>query len=363
MARRTLTTEIACALRVPERTADALVEESKSLVHELPGTLEALRDGAISYRHGQRLIEHAGSLSADARRGFEAAMLPFAKRLTVSKFDAKARTVRERTDPSTITSRHVTAAENRELRFEPGRDGMAWLSAHLPAATALAAYDRLTGIAISLQGTAESRTLTQLRADVVGDLLIDGITCDTEHSTADRGIRPRVLVTVPVLTLLGHSKEPGTLEGYGPIDPDAARRLPAHAPSFTRLLTHPETGTVLSVGRDSYSVPSDLRTWLRVRDGTCRYPGCNRAAKRCDIDHTCDWQFNGRTEHDNLAHLCPAHHGVKHNTTWTVAHAPDDANSSDGTLEWTSPSGKRYRTEPETVLRPHGETKPDPPPF
>ncbi|HEY5221829.1 MAG TPA: hypothetical protein VIJ18_02100, partial [Microbacteriaceae bacterium] len=47
--------------------------------------------------------------------------------------------------------------------------------------------------------------------------------------------------------------------------------LAAHAPSFTRLLTHPQTEAVLSVGRDSYRVPADLRQWLRIRDGLCRF--------------------------------------------------------------------------------------------
>ncbi|HPM53184.1 MAG TPA: HNH endonuclease signature motif containing protein, partial [Rhodoglobus sp.] len=161
----------------------------------------------------------------------------------------------------------------------------------------------------------------------------------------DRGIRPRVLVTVPVLTLLGVSDEPATLEGYGPIDHDTAMRLAATAPSFTRLLTHPETGAVLSVGRDRYTVPADLRTWLRVRDGTCRFPWCSRAARICEIDHTKDWLHNGQTAHDNLAHLCPAHHRLKHQTRWTVAQSPG------GVLKWTSPNGRAYATEPETRMQ------------
>ncbi|MEB0268080.1 HNH endonuclease, partial [Cryobacterium sp. 10I5] len=75
----------------------------------------------------------------------------------------------------------------------------------------------------------------------------------------------QVNVTVPVLTLLGKSAEPGYLAGYGPIDPETARRLAAGAPSFTRLLTHPETGVVLSMGRDTYKVPAALKKWLEVR--------------------------------------------------------------------------------------------------
>ena len=70
-----------------------------------------------------------------------------------------------------------------------------------------------------------------------------------------------MIVTVPVMTLLGHSDEPGTLDGYGPIDADTARRLAATAPSFRRLLVHPETGVALSLGTETYRVPTDLRLW------------------------------------------------------------------------------------------------------
>jgi len=55
-------------------------------------------------------------------------------------------------------------------------------------------------------------------------------------------------VTDPVLTLLG-GNEPGTLNGYGPIGTDTARKLAAHGPSFLRLLTHPVWGAVLELDR------------------------------------------------------------------------------------------------------------------
>ncbi|MDQ1607570.1 MAG: hypothetical protein QOE16_302, partial [Microbacteriaceae bacterium] len=137
------------------------------------------------------------------------------------------------------------------------------------------------------------------------------------------------------------------LDGYGPIDPDTARTLAAHAPSFIRLLTHPETGAVLSVGRDSYRVPQDLKNWLQVRDVTCRFPGCSRHAARCEIDHTKDWVNDGQTRHDNLAHLCKSHHILKHKTDWQVAQARDGT----GNLTWTSPAGRNYTTEPEIHMR------------
>jgi hypothetical protein len=203
-----------------------------------------------------------------------------------------------------------------------------------------------------------------LRADVFRDLLIDGQPgdgrCgeglhgdDGRYGGTARGVTAKVFVTVPVLTLLdrddllGRDEPPATLDGYGPIDPDTARTLAAHAPSFIRLLTHPETGAVLSVGRDSYRVPQDLKNWLQVRDVTCRFPGCSRHAARCEIDHTRDWAHDGQTRHDNLAHLCKSHHILKHKSDWQVAQARDGT----GNLTWTSPAGRNYVTEPEIHMR------------
>ncbi len=339
-ARRVLSSELACALRIPERTAESLIEDSRMLLSTLPETFRALSEGTISWRHARTLVDHANSLPDEFAADFEAALLPHAKSLTVAKFDRKARRERERLHPETIETRYEKASDARAIDLQPDRDGMAWLSAYLPAAVAHGIYNRVTEMAQKQQSADEQRTLTQLRADLFAELLLDG----RLHSGRDAGIRARVLVTVPVLTLLGHSDEPAILEGYGPIDLHTARQLAAAAPSFTRLLTHPETGAVLSIGRTSYAIPADLRTWLRVRDGTCRFPGCSRAARICEVDHTSDWQFGNGTDHDNLAHLCPAHHRLKHMTNWTVRQRDN------GVLEWTSPSGHVYNTEPEIRL-------------
>lgn len=342
VARRCLVSELAAALRLPERSAENLIEESRSLLRELPATMNALTEGEISYRHAQVLIDHANSLPVDARRTFEAAALPFAMKLTVSRFDHRARVVRERLHPESTEDRNTASRDRREITLEPTRDGMAWLTAFIPAATAQAIHNRVTDVAAALQGVDESRTLTQLRADVFCDLLIDGQT-DANHPSSPNagvGIRARVLVTVPVLTLLGHTTEPAVLEGYGPIDIETARDLAASAPGFVRILTHPETGAVLSLGRDRYAIPPDLRAWLRMRDETCRAPGCGAPARRCDLDHTTDWQYHGLSNHDNLAHLCPKHHDQKHHTRWSVQHL------GDGDLQWISPTGHRYVTEP-----------------
>jgi len=351
-ARRVLVAELACALRMTENATMMLIDTSSTLVAHLPATLAALTAGDISWRHAHVVADHASSLPVGARAAFEEKVLPFALTHTATRFNKHARTQRERMHPDTINDRHELAVLKRSVSIAPGADGMAWLTAHLPAESAHAIFDRLTDAAEKAVRDGDRRTVEQLRADA----LCDGLLVSTYSSAEVLGtpnlstilatIRPHVQIMVPILTLLEDSTEPAMLEGYGPIDTDTAALLAANAPNFMRLLTHPETGAVLSVGREKYQISAELRRWLQVRDGTCRFPGCGRTAKRCDVDHTNEWQYGGDTAHNNLAHLCRKHHRLKSLTDWKVEQV------GDGILRWTSPTGKIYETEPEEIIPP-----------
>jgi len=340
IAERELSSELAATLRIPERTAENLLAESQALTEHLPATRAALAAGRISYRHAQAVVEQSWSIPAEGLPAFEQALLPAAERLTVAKLKHKARLLRERLHPESITARRARSIADRTSGVTPEYDGMATLYLTTGAELVQAIFHRATDLATTLQSPGETRTLTQLRTDVLSDLLIDGVT----GAGVGTGVKATVLVTVPVMTLLRHSEEPGYLEGYGPIDPDTARDLASRAPSFTRLLTHPETGVILSMGRDRYKVPKRMRRFLQLRDETCRYPGCNRSARNAEIDHTHDWALLGQTAHDNLANLCKPNHALKTQTRWTVSQQPG------GILTWTSPTGRDFTTEPATLL-------------
>jgi hypothetical protein len=362
VARRTLVTEVAASLSLPERTAERLIDEARMLIHQLPATFTALQEGEISRRHAKVMVDHAHTLPEEALAAFEGAALPHARCLTPTKFDRRARILRERTHPDSIDDRKVEAIENRSVSLDPARDGMSYLVAYLPAEQGVAIINRLTDIARAEDGARESRTIAQLKADILAGLLIDGVVDNSyvDDSIVDErgmlaspvfraghghGITARVMITVPVLTLLGHDDEPAMLEGYGPIDTETAKRLTADAPSMIRLLTDPHTGIVLGVGK-SRQIPRELRRWLRLRDETCRFVGCNQPARVCDLDHTTDVQHGGLTEESNLADLCPKHHDTKHHTSWTVTQGPG------GDLTWVSPSGREYATAPAFRLAP-----------
>ncbi len=341
LEQRALRLEVAMRLRISERAAEAQLAEADQLVSKLPATLAGLAAGEFSYRHAQVMVEQSIGLSDEDCEALEAKALPYAVKLTPPRFKQKVRTLRELLHPEVLAERNQAAREQRRVELWPAEDGMAWLSLHLSAEDALGAMNRITAHAKLLCGKeGESRTVAQIGADFARDLMLDGV-----PTTGKCGIRPKVFVTVPVLTLLGKSEAPGNLNGYGPIDADTARRIAAHAPSFIRILTHPETGAVLSIGRDRYRVPKDLRDAIIALDETCRAFGCGALAGHCDIDHVLDWAFAGETNLDNLIALCRSHHTLK--TAGKIK-----AKTKPGRqVTWTGPKGGTATTEPAITLR------------
>ena len=92
-----------------------------------------------------------------------------------------------------------------------------------------------------------------------------------------------------------------------------------------------------------YRPSAALEEFIRVRDLTCRFPGCEQSAEFCDIDHTIAYPA-GPTHASNLKCLCRKHHLLK--TFWTGDRGWTDRQLPDGTVIWKSPTGKNYKTRP-----------------
>ncbi|MDR6906238.1 hypothetical protein J2X63_001924 [Agromyces sp. 3263] len=351
-ATRSFVAELATTLVVHEATAGRLIADATQLCGTFAATLDALSAGTIAVPQVRSLLEVASGLPGDHAGAFEAAALAGVARETPSAFRRRIRRLRERIHPEPSDARHERARDERRVILESDADGMAWLSMYLEAERGVAIMAHLDVLADAVNDSdGDPRTRRQRLVDLAGDLLLGRTVVGAAgRAGADSSplgvVRPRVYVTVPVLTLLGHSDEPAELDGHGPIPAETARRLAAHAPSFHRILTHPETGASLSYGRTRYRVPADLAGYLRVRDGGCRFPGCSRRAAGCDVDHTLDWAAGGATRHDNLAHLCRKHHRLKHHTGWRVSQLPD------GDIRWTSPAGRAHVSTPDRPFPP-----------
>ncbi|MBE4719604.1 HNH endonuclease signature motif containing protein, partial [Pseudarthrobacter sp. AB1] len=367
--------EVACVLTVSERSAGALLSEAHALTTALPLTFAALQAGTISWQHARIMVDETTNLNPAGAQALEAhfldphAMNPArgpAGELIPGRFRHKARTWRERHHPVSIEQRHLRGVQDRRVEYAPDRDGMAWLSAYLPADQAAGIWNRTTTAARALQGPHEDRTLSQLRADTVATWLLtntiaaagaSGMTAmsggkgETGMAAGDGVPPPRaqVLVTVPVFSLLGVTDEPAMLDGYGPIPPSMARQLIADgAESFHRVLTDPRDGAPLEIGRTSYRLTKAQRQWLRLRDGKCPFPGCSNHSLDNEADHILAWAHGGTTGISNLGQPCHKHHRLRHTTAWTPTAATK--NNPPG---WTSPTGRHYTSERQDWEPPH----------
>ncbi|AGP29670.1 HNH endonuclease signature motif containing protein [Corynebacterium terpenotabidum] len=96
---------------------------------------------------------------------------------------------------------------------------------------------------------------------------------------------------------------------------------------------------------EAYTPTEAIASFVRGRDGTCRFPGCEVPADQCDLDHIMRFQSGGATSTTNLHCLCRRHHLMK-TMGWF-----DVTVTAEGTEMWTSiDDGHVLMTEPTGPL-------------
>ncbi len=341
-AERAAVADLAVRLNLAEATVRAQGHIASTLRERLPRLWAWFVDGEVSTQNAREASAIVIELPGEHWVTFEQRIVDAARTLAPARFRARARAVREKLHAGTLTERRRAAETLRGVWIEPDRDGMGWLTARLSAEKLAMVSANLDGIAFGLFSEGdEERTMAQLRADVLADLLTgSGTSTGTGPATSSK-VGVTVALTVPVMSLLGHSVEPAVLEGVGPIDIETARRLTATAPSITRLLTDPVSGTIIQMDARQYRPSAALRRWLAIQQVTCDFPGCGRRAANCDLDHTHAWADGGATTADNLTHRCRKHHTMKHQTKWRVERPPGSERAV-----WTSPTGYVRSADP-----------------
>jgi Domain of unknown function (DUF222) len=202
----------------------------------------------------------------------------------------------------------------------------------------------------------DSRTIAQRRADALS-ALCEGRTlaCDcgqpdcparaNASESAAGGVRTVINVIATDATVSGDSQQPGYLEGYGVIDAEQVRQL-----ADTATIRPVDCPAVSEDEALRYQPSAALERWIRCRDLTCRFPGCDRQAWICDLDHTtpfnhADPSLGGLTVPWDLACYCREHHRLK--TFHGGLGGWRDEQLPDGTIVWTSPTGRVYKTTPD----------------
>src|SRR5262249_52893726 len=101
----------------------------------------------------------------------------------------------------------------------------------------------------------------------------------------------------------GSSQNPGYAPGFGAVPAAILQEMAATAQLKPLELPAP-------VCEPGYRPSAALARFVRCRDLTCRFPGCDAPAEACDIDHTIPYPL-GPTHPSNLKLLCRFHRLLK----------------------------------------------------
>ena len=352
------TAEVSAAMNMSPMGANHLVAQAESLDTRLPKVAALLAAGTTDWRTVQVIVARTELVSHSLIARLDQSLADrigrwqcWSRRRIINAVDAAVRTI----DPDAAKERRVRADDDRHISVTPLPDGMAQVRGSLPA-TAGAVFDkRLSEMATSVCGK-DSRTIAQRRADALTALCAGrALACDcgqpdcptrgSDTEVPPSGVRTVINVIASEDTVNGNSEQPGYLEGYGVIDAEQVRQL---AKTSTRLPV--ECPAVSPAEAVRYQPSAALQRWIRCRDLTCRFPGCDRPACSADIDHTIPFSHTnpaagGLTVPWDLACYCREHHRLK-----TFHGGPggwQDQQLLDGTIVWTSPTGRVYRTSPD----------------
>lgn len=329
------TTELSALLHLSTKGAERELGRALLLLR-LPAVFSSLRRGVLDSYRAETIVNHTGHLPSEDARWVSEQVLVEAPGLTASQIRVQVQRLCYLADPEEAAVRYGEAVKNRYLLVRGNEFGTATLEGRdLPPDRAEAAFRRLTKLAKKLKKRGEERTMDQLRADLLLDLLLGE--SDNRGSDADRG---SVELRVDLETLAGLSEAPGELSGFGPVISDIARQVATEQVhcQWSFVVTDPETGMPIHTGVTRRRPRRAVRREIEARNPTCIFPGCRRSARDCDLDHRKQWSERGLTCACNLVPLCRRHHRCRHRLGWR--HQP----LSRGDHLWFSPLGHRYTT-------------------
>ncbi len=389
--------EVSAVACITAAAAGSLMHNAICLRERLPKVGALFADGAIDYRTVRMIVARTLlALAPEVLAGIDADLataIPGWGPLSVLKMQRAVDAVVVRHDPQ---ARRRTERRSRDRYVDLAHDReISQLTGQLNHVDATLLDRRLSALARSVCDD-DPRTFDQKRADAMGALATGRTTlacaCGQPDCPADvDGEAPSVIVHVvaeaaaitdsgtDARTVHGERAGDDTVEfitdrerlveilreNAEPDHPDDPDRPPQPPPAFgivlggstvpsavladlaargiaeLRPVVHPSA----SPPEQRYCPSTALADFVRCRDLTCRFPGCDRPADVCDVDHTRPYARGGPTHASNLKCLCRLHHLVK--TFWTGWH---DEQRPDGTVIWTSPSGRTYRTTPGSVL-------------
>jgi len=264
--------------------------------------------------------------------------------MTQGRLAAQVDRIVARADGDALRRRRERQA-GREVSIWDSGEGRTEIFGRLITTDAQAVDARLDALAATVCA-GDPRTRNQRCADAMGALAAgaDRLACRCARPDCPAGATPPpVPVVIHVIAeaanLEGTAATPASMIGADALIP--AELIADLARSATlRRLVHPSDAPPEA----SHTPSQALADFVRCRDLTCRFPGCDRPARQCDLDHTIAYADGGPTHASNLTCLCRQHHLIKTFWGWHDHQLPD------GTLIWTAPSGQTYVTTPGSAL-------------
>ncbi|MEJ6543327.1 HNH endonuclease [Brachybacterium paraconglomeratum] len=350
------TLRAALGLRVTRSAASWRLRDAYQAVNHFPRTLDNLESGSMPSAWFQKMLKTSQKLSESSRRDLDAVISTWSTNISPERFFTLLRALIEHLAERESRPDPVAALE-RTVELLPGAEaGTGTLRITGPIPEILARWKSIDESARAVQAaqraalrdgtpiphdpdgvvleTGRALPLTRLRYALIdtADLDVDGVAVPAE--------RFRLNVTVPVLTLLGASDQPGMLDGVTPLPPSMARSLAGSCTVWHRVLTSASSGAFLPLPADRVTPTPAMLEHLRLRNGQCAVPGCTRPtswASECDHIEEClrGTPGEGRaTEVENLHLLCWQHHLDKTNGLLDPTRLPTQAGKP-GRTRWT----------------------------
>ena len=267
---------------------------------ELPATVRAMEANEIGFAHVATMARTALDLGGAFD---EADLLPLAKEHSPGRFFHKCLHYRHTRDAGGYHRDQERLYEQRGLRLNTAHDGCLVINGLLDPIGGAAVRTALEPLA-QPSGEHEDRNREQRYADALVEL-------------AGGGKPATVQVTASVETLKGVAgAAAGEMEFSLPVASATVQRMACDC-SVTRVLLDQDS-VVVDMGRSKRVIAGALRNALKLRDGHCRWPGCERPASWCDGHHIVHWAEGGPTDLDNLVLLCRRHHRMVHEGGWRV---------------------------------------------
>jgi hypothetical protein len=340
--------EVAAALRISQGLAASRLRYARAMRERLPRVGEVFKAGDMDYRMFQTIV-YRTDLIADpdvlaAVDGQLAANMAYWPSMTQGRLGAQVDRIVAKADVDAVRRRREHQSD-REVWIVDGFEGISEMGGRLFTPDAHALQKRLEALAATVCAH-DPRSREQRRADALGALAAgaDRLGCRCGRGDCAAGKRPAaspvvIHVIAEQATLDGRGTAPVSEVGVdGLITPELIEELAASAKQVPLVQpgdAPPEKGYVPSKA---------LADFVRCRDLTCRWPGCDQPAIGCDIDHTIPYAQGGATHASNLKCYCRTHHLVKTFLGWQEKQLPD------GTLILTSPTGHTYVTTPGSAL-------------